>query len=468
MTSTRSEVWYHFEKYLNDNAKCNVCGDIIQCRGGSTSPLINHLKRHSIMICKRTSVRDGECVDVSSKKIMQQSSLSSFFKNVTIGELLGKCAAKDGFSLNAILKSEALKEFIQKRGYVMPRSATTIHKHILDYYQLKIDDLKNKLHMLKAHGNKFSITVDEWTDISVKRYLNVTLHSKDDTYNLGLVQIHGSCTAETTQMLVKTKLMQFELDFSDIVASTHDGASVMQKYGRLIEAENQLCYNHAIHLSVVKVFYKETEEVMLDNITEEFYESDSDDLDEIKLQSITTNKIIDNNINFIDEYRIENYINISLRQENIKISLGESRILIKFFKKSSVRKAILQKYVKVQEGKELSLLLDCKTRWNSLVPMIERLLKLKFCISRALHDIGQMDHLYSEANFLVLENILNILKPIELGVVELSRRGATLLTAEGVFKFIFKKLNEINTEISKNMLITLKQNISKRRNVELV
>jgi len=43
---------------------------------------------------------------------------------------------------------------------------------------------------------------------------------------------------------------------SDVVASTHDGALVMVKYRRKIQAFSQLCYNHGIHLAVLNVLYR--------------------------------------------------------------------------------------------------------------------------------------------------------------------------------------------------------------------
>ena len=49
----------------------------------------------------------------------------------------------------------------------------------------------------------------------------------------------------TYQSRVTEKLKGFGLNINrDIVASTHDGAPVMKKYGDLIDIENQLCYNH--------------------------------------------------------------------------------------------------------------------------------------------------------------------------------------------------------------------------------
>lgn len=68
---------------------------------------------------------------------------------------------------------------------------------------------------------------------------------------MGLIPINGTCDADKVEQLVKEKLQEFGLQLHNIVASTNDGAAVMQKYGRNIECEMQLCLNHAIHLAVI-------------------------------------------------------------------------------------------------------------------------------------------------------------------------------------------------------------------------
>lgn len=78
-------------------------------------------------------------------------------------------------------------------------------------------------------------------------------------------------------------------------------------------------------------------------------------------------------------------------QPEIKDIINHIRQVSKFFRYSPVRNSILQKYVTEKEGKELNLLLDCKTRWNSLVPMIERFLKLNGYIKKALTDLGKTE-----------------------------------------------------------------------------
>jgi hypothetical protein len=51
---------------------------------------------------------------------------------------------------------------------------------------------------------------------------------------------------------------------------------------------------------------------------------------------------------------------------------------------------------------------------------------------------------------------------------ELSKYDANLLTREGVFFFISKKLGEIDSEIGNKMLVVLRRHISKRRKKDMV
>jgi hypothetical protein len=52
--------------------------------------------------------------------------------------------------------------------------------------------------------------------------------------------------------------------------------------------------------------------------------------------------------------------------------------------------------------------------------------------------------------------------------LELSKNNANLLTREGVFIFISKKLGEIDSEIGNEMLVALRRRISERRNKNMV
>lgn len=91
----------------------------------------------------------------------------------------------------------------------------------------------SKLQQLKKKQRKFSLTLDEWTSLRTKRYININVHSEVEYYCLGLVKIEGSSDSVATQRYVEQKLLEFGLSFDqDIVCSTSDGAAVMEKYGR--------------------------------------------------------------------------------------------------------------------------------------------------------------------------------------------------------------------------------------------
>ena len=88
----------------------------------------------------------------------------------------------------------------------------------------------------------------------------------------------------------------------------------------------------------------------------------------------------------VNEYILE-------EQEDFKIVLNNVRKIVKIFEKSAVKNCLLQKYVKLDHGKVLSLMLDSPTRWNSIVLLIERYLLLKYCMKKALIDLNSQINL---------------------------------------------------------------------------
>jgi hypothetical protein len=67
----------------------------------------------------------------------QQQGLDSYIKRESLGELLAKCVANDGFIFHAVTNSSEIGEFINKRGYTMPKCGNTIIKLVLDFFEEK-------------------------------------------------------------------------------------------------------------------------------------------------------------------------------------------------------------------------------------------------------------------------------------------------------------------------------------------
>ena len=59
---------------------------------------------------------------------------------------------------------------------------------------------------------------------------------------MGLVHIKSTYNAEQTKLYVENKLEEFEIDIkTDVISSTHYGATVMVKYRRILGIISQLC-----------------------------------------------------------------------------------------------------------------------------------------------------------------------------------------------------------------------------------
>lgn len=239
-----------------------------------------------------------------------------------------------------------------------------------------------KIDAAKELGEKFSITlVDEWTNIKMKRFMNINIHTSDGKFNnLGVARIHRSCDAEKTKEIVRNHLFLFNLNLeSDIVACTSDGAPEMVKFGKESPTEMQLCYNHTIHLRVMDAIGSNNNTA---NYSEEYaIESDDNEIDEYDENVLIdiTSETMEVNLNF--------YKNLDLLRK-----------CVKYFRNSTVKNNILQIYVKKEYNRELELILDCKTRWNSIAPMIERALLLKKCVCDCLTEMNATN-LFDQIDF---------------------------------------------------------------------
>ena len=92
---------------------------------------------------------------------------------------------------------------------------------------------------LKSEGKRFSLTFDEWIPVNNRRYLNISVCSDGGIlWNIGLVHVYGSMSGEDYLKRVEKKIGEYVLCLSkEVICVTSDGALVMTKFGKLIDAE---------------------------------------------------------------------------------------------------------------------------------------------------------------------------------------------------------------------------------------
>ncbi|CAG5059993.1 unnamed protein product [Parnassius apollo] len=155
----------------------------------------------------------------------------------------------------------------------------------------------------------------------------------------------------------------------------------MKKLGKLISAEQQLCFTHAIHLAVLDVMYKkkskqpkkEERNVSEDN-NEDNNEDNSEDNSADNSENESDYESEDENEDggvVIDEKEDEE---TNLSCSELAKTIKKVRTVVRRFKRFAKKNEVhLQKYVNAEfPGKDLVLLPDVKTRWKSLVTMLER------------------------------------------------------------------------------------------------
>ena len=135
------------------------------------------------------------------------------------------------------------------------------------------------------------------------------------------------------------------------------------------------------------------------------------------------------------------------------------------FRKRPLKDEILQKHIQAQLNTELKLILDSKTRRNSLLEMIKIFARAEKCIKIALVAIGTSTTI-TNAEIKILHDLIDVLEPVKHAVDGLCRRNATLLTAERIYDFVFKTLS--NSVYSASLRSHREVRIKDRRNACLV
>lgn len=232
---SKTFVWQYFDKTENnEEAKCKKCSVLIKCKGCSTSGLLRHLKnKHSI---DKPSAEVSACVNSAAKRDREadpktnpskclkstsyQPTLVSFMRKVskiTMEEMISKLVAVDGFPISAISKSEFIRHSFSDKGFNLPKNPNRIMQMVYKQYETIKDEVIREIEQSINHGKRFSLTLDEYSSLKNKRYLNINVHEdKNKFWNLGMVAINGRFTAEKMVIEVKEKLSEFNLSMEPV------------------------------------------------------------------------------------------------------------------------------------------------------------------------------------------------------------------------------------------------------------
>lgn len=429
--ANRSEVWKYFGEPDHGKAMCKLCRKKLACAGSSTSGLRRHLETsHKLIpsnsvpvlvtVPNQIPASEPENVQPTTK----QPLILDFLARAPIEEHVARLIALNGIAARTVARSEFIRQSFGRLNLKLPKCERAVMNLMHKFFEQAKRETIKELNALK--GNKLSSTLDEWTSFRNRRYLNVNMHSEHgQCFNLGLIRIPGSCPAEEIERLFWIKVNEFELSEKDVIGCTSDGARVMIKFGRMLDALHQQCLNHGIHLGVIDVIVeKKSDKVACVDADAENYDDDeSFDYDE------PTNDEYNDSEESEDESDDDDG-DIIIRPF-IHSALAKVRNIVCMYRRSPVKNALLQQYIKEIHGKELMLILDCRTRWNSVETMLTRFLRVYDSVKAASIELNLKEYLMDDDEIILLNDLLKCLEPIKMAVLELSKRDCNLLKSEG-------------------------------------
>jgi hypothetical protein len=485
-------AWEYFLRERKGQcAQCKICKATIKTVGGSTKGLHVHLEtKHKINVRKRPSEKGDETEKERPAKPANTLDKYRFLASddLSLPATLARMAACDGIPFLTFAKSNDLRRSLHALGFGdIPKSPNGIHGIIMEHGNSIRKQTIAELASMKRDGARFSVTFDEWTSLQNRRYMNVNLHAGGEKFwNLGLIRVKGSMPATQCIKLLTEKLSMFGLNLdNDIVCIVTDGASVMTKTGKLINAQHQLCIAHGIQLAVLDVLYKNCTRQSVDDNTGDLVELETIEIghenevnnetdENVDLEMVCESEDIDESL-YAEGFGLDTLVapidDFDLVQElpaEYQRTIQCVRKVVKLFKRSPTKNDdMLQPYVVSECGREVQLKLDCKTRWNSLLDMLSTLLRLRGPVQKALIDLKQSS-LVSDGDWDVIRDIVSALEPVKAVVEALCRRETNLLSADAALKLCIEELRSNGSELAKATAAALRTRIKERRSLAAV
>ena len=151
-------------------------------------------------------------IDLTNPPVSKrQKTLSPLIEKKSQERMYVELAALDRFSFFSIAKSQFIRRAMSNDGF---------NCHVSKDYDEAEAELKARLKKELEEGKLYSLSFDEYTGRN-RRYMTVNLHSNNGVwYNLRLVTVWKSQSAETLLQLVKQRISHFNIVLEDHIVTS--------------------------------------------------------------------------------------------------------------------------------------------------------------------------------------------------------------------------------------------------------
>ncbi|UYV73412.1 hypothetical protein LAZ67_10003097 [Cordylochernes scorpioides] len=460
-SSSRSDIWYHFEKVktkTGTKGKCRYCQNEIAITGGATSNLKRHLsKKHvtvpierheaqqenrsrsrsvfasiseeeventfkqplvhdSPSLASTSSLSSSPTISLSPSALStpvpqrqnSQASMTSFVdvsrpiplnrsRQIDIQLLKMICSEYHPFSL---VEDKEFKAFVNMlcSTYKLPSRKSLSNGLLISIH----DSLVVKITGMLEEAYAVCLTCDGWTNINTTSFYAITAHFIDYTTKLNSILLECSEKYIIVDFLGVTK--KFKLDFKTVAVVT-DNAPNIKAAIKTLGLPHLSCFAHSLNL------------------------------------------VVQRSIN-----------------ESIKSAVDKVKSIVQFFKQSSHAMAKLREMQANLSTKPLKLKQDVPTRWNSTYEMLDRIMKNREPVISVLALLNPKILLGDITEEVSSEQKISLSKTCILaqGLARSVRRTIENVPTRG------NNLSEEVLRLGKNLLEALSNRFGDRLNVELI
>ena len=137
--------------------------------------------------------------------------------------------------------------------------------------------------------------------------------------------------------------------------------------------------------------------------------------------------------------------------------------IVMFYRRSPVKNDVLQELITDERGRQLKLQKDCKTRWSSIVTMFRNFLKTRGPIYDDLSQRGKEHMFPTQSEIDHIKSVTEALKIIAFATAKLGAHDMNLAKADQIFEFAFIQLDQLTSEISTDLRMSMYRRIEERR-----
>ena len=347
---------------------------------GNTTNLASHLKTQHPLIhakagftCKKSGGGKPKNVtprDINQHSITESLNLVTKFpassrKSKELTDAVAYFIAKDMLPIS-VVQGPGFKHMIGKLEprYQVPHRKTFTERVLPEHF-VKVKDTVTSV---VSKASSFAVTTDCWTSRANEAYMGVTIHTITDDWDLAHFTLQNKAlpdqhTAENLAEALLTVLWDWNLDPATLSCAVVDNAANVQKAVTRVLFWNCLgCFGHTINLCV----------------------------------------------------------KAGLKVPQISTAVARCSRLVTYFRKSSRAAHILSDKQDALGTDKHKLLQDVDTRWNSTYDMVQRVLEQQSPICATLVDQKRLDLLPKDAEFHILEELVQVLKPFKEVTVQVS------------------------------------------------